>query len=68
MAIINYHAFTANPSNSFTFAAMGKYEEGDEFLHSVHGRGIVVCVKKVGIGSRLTVRTDITLDEFIEEL
>lgn len=68
---MNYHAFTATRSNSFKVSTWTNKDVGDEYLHSVHGRGIVVhrIADGAGImGHLLIVRTDITLDQLIERL
>lgn len=66
---LNYFAFMADRSNSYTYTAMTPREVGDEFLHSVGGKGIVVHCETVGpLMHKLIVRTDITLDQLIEKL
>lgn len=67
---MNYFARTANSSNSYTYPTMSKREIGDTFVHSIHGKGIVVAVTPYAdrSGYRLIVRKDITLDQLIEAL
>jgi len=67
---MNYYAFTAHSDNSFKVSTFTSKDVGDEYLHSQHGRGIVVYRSPEAgmMGHKLIVRTDITLEQLIEKL